>query len=171
MKNKKAFTLIELLVVVLIIGILAAVALPKYEKAVIRSRVAEAKIMAGAIKRGFDLCLLENSCDDGNSCGVCWATQRGEFPNFEAPAPLLTGANCENGGICFNTKYWQYETDDGVSLYVTPLFASLDVTIGEDLTSQGILGCHSADFSVAGAAYCRSIGFSNCDNDNDCYAD
>ena len=47
--SKKGFTLIELLVVVLIIGILSSVALPQYQKAVAKARLAEGLLVGKSI--------------------------------------------------------------------------------------------------------------------------
>ena len=58
-KNDKGFTLIELLVVIIIIGILAAIALPSFLNQASKARQAEAKQALGALVRGQQAYRLE----------------------------------------------------------------------------------------------------------------
>ena len=100
--SKAAFTLIELLVVVLIIGILAAVAVPQYTKAVNKSRIAEAKTVLKSLSNALAVELLENpefAVDGGfiEDLSTIEAPQSDKFSYFiesyEGPSSFGIGAH------------------------------------------------------------------------------
>ena len=69
-KRYGGFTLIELLVVVLIIGILAAVAIPQYRKAVVKAQLTQAIVNVRALYDALEIYRLENGAYPPNPAGT-----------------------------------------------------------------------------------------------------
>jgi len=123
--NKSGFTLIEIIIVIIIVGVLASLALPKFTKQINISKGAEALNMLGAINRSLDRCIALNAsgeaCDTFTKLGMADPGTNGKFNyafTWNDTANTLTvkaDLKTTEGGAAAKADYVQsvMDIDDG----------------------------------------------------------
>ena len=140
--NTKGFTLIELLVVVLIIGILSSVALPQYQKTVLKSRAAEAWANLNAIYKASQSYCLENPTGRVYS-----------YSEIKEALPITV----ENSNNFTYDLYFECSAND-IQPFASYSKGGKSFSLGIDVKGRRL--CSGKD--------CRDLGFVSYDSDASC---
>jgi prepilin-type N-terminal cleavage/methylation domain-containing protein len=129
-KNELGFTLIEVMVVIIMVGILAAIAVPIYSNYVYRARAAEAITTLGAVKTF--LLERQNATGSWPEQGAIGGTETGtlydEFSDFKelyyftalilTPADGFTVASTPQVQVTMNTNEDTFGTQSSLTLTI-----------------------------------------------------
>jgi len=102
MKNQKGFTLIELIMVTIILGILAAVAIPRYASTVDRAEAAAEDAVISSIEAGLETYAIEQLMDNGRRS---WPTNP-----FDALETKPAGYDADDSDDADTDGEWTYNT-------------------------------------------------------------
>ncbi|WP_428053371.1 type IV pilin protein [Candidatus Avelusimicrobium stercoris] len=155
------FTLIELLVVVLIIGILAAVALPQYNVAVEKSRLVQQITMVDAIVRAQEVYYMANGtfADDLDDLDISYP----KGCTFDGGAGDHTWVNCGKFSVNYkhgssssnvhgsNASHWSKGT----------LRYERIMSVGPQANDAHKTFCHARTSDQTANSVCKSMGGTN----------
>ncbi len=120
--NQKGFTMVELMVVVVIVGVLAAVAVPLYGKYVKNARVTEATAKIGEVVTASKAWAVENSDNQGRPrwpSGAGGLVDLTQTSMFTYAITAGGGANANNAALTLTATGRGGTKMAGVSVVVT----------------------------------------------------
>jgi prepilin-type N-terminal cleavage/methylation domain-containing protein len=120
--NQKGFTLIELVIIIVILGILASVAIPKYRSIVAESKEAACKGALGSLRSGVSIFYANTAVTTGTATwphidsvrtvGVVMEQDVPDNPyQTNAPDSIVTGVT--KGTIVGTRGGWAYKASTG----------------------------------------------------------
>ena len=164
--SKQGFTLLELLVVVLIIGILAAIALPQYKKAVEKAKVSQALITLKYMReRGQEFMLTHGLTENSDMSDFLPLTN--DKIGIELPSDWVCNPDYDNDELCCSDD-WCFEntaSNWGDGGYIPSMPAAIRVkqgktNMGNDMYYYGLyyqqdgkLYCYNSTTD-----YCKFLG-------------
>lgn len=107
LSNDRGFTLIELVIIIVILGILAAVAIPKYQDMSIEAREAQGRAMLGSLRSGITIFYANQAVTTGIAtwpAQVDLETVGTVMAQTIPPNPYQTAANAPDSIVTGVTK-------------------------------------------------------------------
>ncbi len=126
-KKENGFTLVELMITVVIVGILAAVAVPIYQANVKRAKASEADAALGTVRTGLRVYFAEN-----NAYPIKASYTRVDSIGIDI-------ASTDLNGTYFSIGDYKYQSADGVSYTIRATGAGAQAGINRQMDQAGTL--------------------------------